>query len=204
MRKCDRDSAIQEARTRGSISVILMLFLIMFVSCILGGMVLLGRWHRIVNIQIRLDECAGRTALEMRKLLNFIEAQNSRIKIYRAAVVSSVAFPAAIPYLKKILQIEAVVRKAYITSWKINKATSSVIGACGRVSDRVLRFPDLPWSEIPPDWIGAKPLEWATPSVRREETELRILIFRHPRYGGAKVRVHEQTNDWIAEWAGIR
>jgi hypothetical protein len=187
-----------EARQRGGFATLPLAFLLAaLASAALGLLGLQETWRRQVQVQLRLDHCAGEAALELATIQRAISSQNRRIHAARAAKAAALAagqaqIAAAATATLELLgrsqdlqRLRWVVLQSRFAGWK-----SCTPNPMGRLS----RPGPLPWHRPPPDPIGLRPLEWP------REIPRRIAIhFRHQNRS-SHASVSESKSRWVASY----
>ncbi|MCM0607069.1 MAG: hypothetical protein KA715_13350 [Xanthomonadaceae bacterium] len=169
------------------------LWVSLFFICIVSFFGLFGvqaAWRKAISSQWEADHSLARTMMDFRDKMNAIESSNSRMEKIRAAIAAAplaVIFnPGLITTLKAALQVEALMQKERVVSWKMKQGW-------GLITHSTL--PDLPWSIDPPDLIGERPLRWIGASeyflggrqVKQRRSE--VYVYRkqdslwHARFG---------------------
>jgi hypothetical protein len=184
---------------RGLMSLPLAFTLVAICGATFGTFLYFEAVKRAVRIQLEIDECAGRAALDLRDHQNRIESGNRRIRALRASIAGATALaPEALTALKASLKAEVAIQEGVLARWKYLAVSWSTMGApCGKHRDRGL-LPAPPWGRSPPDPIGERPLEWT--GIGRKQLLIRMMHV--PRRTTVRVRENENENRWMAEWLG--
>lgn len=157
-------------------------------------------WKKQAETQLRLDECVGRKAQELKSLLTQLTQSNTRmIWARRAALAAAVLSPDALAAIRAELEIELTLQEALRLKWRGEGVVSALRSSCEGLRVLPIRFPLLEWSRLPPDFIGPQAFEWMEP-----DPEFTLLFSASRHESSAKVK-NEQIgkNHWIARWAGL-
>jgi len=148
------------------------------------GLGLIGLERNLKNItelQLRLDRCVGKTAIEYKNTLTKIEKINKKIKVARIALALSNIEPEAAMALSVYLKKLIFSQNLLITKWRAKNVLWLSNKLCKKNSDLSGPMPTLPWVRDPPDMLGQKPLRWTG-----KHTEVfRIWLYHKPRYSSA-------------------
>jgi hypothetical protein len=140
------------------------------------------QWRRIVSIQMGLDQSVGKTALELRDLMNKIEALNAIMIKTRTAIAAQTVLGLPLqPAARVALEAQAKIQDGLLLVWKIKNT-----------------FPILHWERLPPDILGPQPLRWMG------NNEVQIKKYRFPRKSFARVfKGALNGKTWSAEWSNF-
>jgi hypothetical protein len=156
-------------------------------------------WTRKVRIQLEIDRCAGRAALELRDHLGSLERSNQTLRALRAAVAASLASgnPGAISAARAATTASARLQDLEILSWKQRQIRWILEPECR--SSPPGGLPDLPFRRPPPDLWGDQLLQWRTDVPR----QFSIRVRRNGRHSVSFVfsRADER---WTASWSPPR
>ena len=166
------------------------------------ALILLGlslHWRHLVELQLRLDNCVGSTALSLKSRLNSIDTMNTEIKILRASI--AVSPPHLKPALQAALGALAIAQEVKIQGWKIKQVLWIAQRGCDGKSDLALPLPGLHYSRAPPDAIGPQVTTWDS----GEPQELRIRIRRASRFAAAETGKKDSyaisnRKNWKSQW----
>ena len=160
-------------------------------------------WRHLVELQFRLDNCVGNTALALGSRLNSIDRMNVEIRILRASI--SVSPPYLKPPLERALTVVVLAQEFLIEEWKLKQITWMARRGCDEKSDLALPLPSLHYSREPPDAIGPQVANWDAD----EPKKLRIKIRRASRFAAAEVGKPEGENaisnrkNWKSQWTNF-
>jgi hypothetical protein len=161
---------------------------------------LLRSTRKQTEIQLRLDECVGRKAQELKSLLKTLTASNTRMKWVRRSAVVALLAPDALEAIQAELEIELALQEGLRLKWQAQSLVAVAGKACPQVQALALRYPLLNWNRLPPDAIGPQAFEWEEPSP-----EFDFLFVASPHQSAATVKGALNEKDrWIAEWTGLR
>jgi len=188
----------------GSFSVPMALILILVSSSAWGMVSLQSKWRKLVETQLRLDACVGKTALEFSRKMNLIENSNIRMKVIRATLLPASLEPSARSALQVALQAEFLWQETQLKLWRLKQATWILKRGCDSKSDIALPLPLMPWIREPADFLGPRPLRRTKEHVK----EFKIALSHLPRHAAAKVsspngdksNVLYKTDNWRATW----
>lgn len=188
---------------RGSLQVLLALFLVVL---FIGGMGVLGLfrlWRFQVETQFRLNQCVGIAAHSLRDTLNSLVSLNGKIRRLRAAIAAIGWWePWLRPPLEAALEV-VVVRQDFLkVKWNLQRQKWSLTNGCGNRRDHALPLPELHYVRDPPDDLGPQPLHWEgePPGI------LRIAISHQARAAVAELGgdidegILGQRQDWVTRW----
>ncbi len=168
----------------------------LMVSTITGAS-LLGlhiHWRHLVELQLRLDRCVAKTALQMRDLNSAIEAANLRMTALRVSIAATSLAPSARVGLEAALRAEAFIQQSRLNRWRAKQAWWALKRGCDGFSDDLTLLPSLPWVTEPPDLLGPRPLHWP-------ETEEHLFIIKLSRASRrSAARVERDLDHWNAHW----
>ncbi len=163
----------------------------------LGCLAIAQHWTRTVRIQLEIDRCTGRAALELRNHLGSIERSNETLGVLRAAVAASLATgnPGAISAARAATTAAARLQDLELLSWK-QRQLRWILGPECRSSPPATALPDLPFRRPPPDLWGERLLQWQSPAPRRFSIRVRRNGRRSESFifSGADER-------WSASWS---
>jgi hypothetical protein len=157
-------------------------------------------WRRKVKLQLRLDACVEKTALELESIQTQIENANHRMQIERAAAIAA-AGPtagASLRAAKVVLTAEMVYQEVLRTKWRARQALWIGQRGCDRKSDAFLPLPGLEWWRPPEDPVGPSALEWKG----AKERGLAIRLWNGNRFSAARVApdLKFSGKKWRAKW----
>jgi|GEM_PF-6188316 len=171
----------------------------------IGAWSVLHQWRGRVALQLRLDECVGKTARLIERDRNRLERSNHVIQALRASILAATVQPELRPPLVAALRVEflgqELLRKkllAQAVQWLVQRG-------CGSRADIPLPFAASGWFRLPDDWIGPRPLQW-DPGIKRE---VRLVLSRNGRVAAARVydrglkresNAITTENTWQSEW----
>ncbi|MBC7386434.1 MAG: hypothetical protein H7301_09790 [Cryobacterium sp.] len=147
----------------GSVTIPFLVLSVILATSAISAIGYAVMWKSKMNLQLRLDSCAERTALELIKLQNLIEAANARMKIERATA-AALAVPSGGSSLKvaqATLLAEKMIQDGFRNGWKIREASWILKRGCSGLNDSFLPLPKMKWWRPPDDPIGPLPLEWS-------------------------------------------
>ncbi len=78
----------------------------------------LRHWRFEVALQLRLDRCVGKTAMDLKRSLDAIEGENAEIRRIRMALLALTLEPPAKAALESALLIEAGRQEAELALWE--------------------------------------------------------------------------------------
>lgn len=160
-------------------------------------------WQRMAELQLRLSECVGRQARELRDVLENVEGDNTQIRWIRASIASAtIAAPELLPALRAALRAKVLQQDARLAAWKVRRGIWLARLGCGKPGDWPRPLPRLPWVRPLPDAIGSKPL--APEPGQPFPARFRIEVHHLPRAAAAEVRKPETGAGWSASWARPR
>jgi hypothetical protein len=187
-------------RERGMISAALVLGVGAIAAAAFGLLFALHRHHRLTRLQLELDTCAGRAALELRATQRAIEGANRRMRAERAAAAATtVLLPPAAAALKAALTAEVALQDLRRQSWELRRLSWLAAAGCG-TGAAPPPLPALAWHRPPPDSLGPRPLEWRPGAGRR----LKITLRHRHRGSAAVVEDRSKGGDWRAQWVSER
>jgi hypothetical protein len=165
-------------------------------ACLSVGML----WRAKVKLQLRLDACVEKAALELESIQSAIEAGNTRMRIERAAAVAA-AVPtagASLRAAKVVLTAEMVFQETLRAKWRLRQGKWILQRGCDGKQDAFLPLPSLEWWRPPEDPIGPMALEWKG----RKENGLRIRLWNSNRFSSALVATNSApgAKKWKAKW----
>ncbi len=168
-----------------------------------GVLVFLRNTRSLAEVQLRLDHCISKTALELRSKLNSIESSNGRIRIIRLALIADPE-PSTRTLLETTLFKEVLEQELHLTQWKGRQLSWIALSGCDQKGDRIYPLPKIPWIRDPPDAVGLQPLRWSANSAKNFHIELE----HSPRQSAARVfqgrtaeGVEDVASKWSAQWA---
>lgn len=168
-----------------------------------GFWLLLRGWRARVETQLRLDLCTAHAAIRLKASLERIDAANARVRTLREAIAAAALFPQAQAPLRTALAVQAGFLQAELMGWRIYSGAwiagvARVPGLeCLRLSDTRLPLPSLPWTSVPPDALGPRPLAW-TGAPGPTPYAISIGLSHPPRHSHSEVYRHE--NLWQLRW----
>lgn len=161
---------------------------------------ILRLWRHHAETQLRLDQCVGHTALELKERLKSIDSSNLIIKGLREAIAAAQAslHPELIPPLQEALEGEVFEQEAVQAKWDFAQASWIARRGCdGKSGDLGIPLPSMQWMRPPPDLLGQRPLVW----TGSHPADLRIQLIHLPRAAAARVSERTDTKgDWHAKW----
>jgi hypothetical protein len=154
-------------------------------------------WTRLVRVQLELDRCVGRAALEFRGHLDSLERSNQRLRVLRAAVGAALASgnPAAISAARGATSAQAGLQDLELLKWRHRQIRWILEAEC-RSRPPAPGLPDLPFRRPPRDLWGETPLEWDAESPRR----FSLIATRAGRQARAFVVGQKGSPAWAASW----
>jgi hypothetical protein len=185
---------------QGVLHVPLAMFTTLAVLTGLGLWGLLHHWKYLTRTQLRLDQCTGETALELKTKLTEISSANDRIKELRIAEAATTLSPEASAGLRALVEAEALRQEELRASWIVRQGTWSLRSGCGSPGDQTAPLPGLSWHRVVPDTLGEKPL-------RLEElpSSFHFELKHSPRGSAAEVfRGGSHESNWYARWIAPR
>lgn len=165
-------------------------------ACALAFFAIGNHWTRQVRVQLELDRCVGRAALEFRGHLGSLERSNERLRVLRAAVAAALASgsPAAISAARAATSAQAKLQDLELLKWRHRQMRWNLEAECRpRMLDAGL--PDLPFRRPPRDLLGESPLDWD----KRRPRRFSIAAARAGRQARAFVFGRTGT-EWSASW----
>jgi hypothetical protein len=202
MRTAPRTALFAENRTSeaGSVTFPLLLLVVVLTGAMLACLSIGLLWRRKVKLQLRLDACVEKTALELESIQTQIESANRRMRIERAAALAA-AGPtagASLRAAKVVLTAEMVYQEVLRAKWRARQALWIAQRGCDRKSDAFLPLPSLEWWRPPEDPVGPSALEWQG----SKEGGLAIRLWNGNRFSAARVAVGTNTLErkWRARW----
>lgn len=194
MRGAYRNSIFTENRPTevGSVAVPLILL-----SVVLGGagfstLAYATLWRSKVGLQLRLDRCVEKVALDLVGIQNAIEASNLRMKVERAAAAAAAApsLGGSIEAARPVLAAEVAFQESKRIQWLVRQARWIAERGCDRGSDLFFPLPSLKWTRPPEDTLGPRPLDWDGKNTRIE-----IRLWRTNRFSQARVARSDEKRD---------
>jgi hypothetical protein len=168
-------------------------------------------WKKQAEIQLRLDECVGKKALELRSMLGTLTSSNTRMKwIRRSAAVAAFLSPEALEAIQAELIAEVALQEGLRLKWRAEGVTAALGRSCNGLRVLPIRYPVLEWARLPPDPIGPQAFEWPESP---QDPSFFILLSSSNHQSAAQV---ERSKDgpqknaknikdrWAARWAGLR
>ncbi len=190
---------------RGSVTLFSISLLTVFVGTALSLFTLMKHWRAEIATQLSLDRCVQKYALDAKNLIEDLESSNRKIKATRASIVVSTPLaPELLPALQLALDGLKIYQELKIIQWREKQFGWLVRVGCNLTIDISKPFPSLPYTQLPPDALGATPLE-ETPLMRTyEEKGMQLYLRQGHRYSAAKILANKQTlfRSWQALWAG--
>ncbi|MGZ3698832.1 MAG: hypothetical protein ACXWP5_11870 [Bdellovibrionota bacterium] len=186
---------------RGSISAPLVLALIAITLAGMGTWGVMRHWRKLVETQLRLDQCTGEAALTLKAVLQAVERENAAIHATRASIaVAQAANPPAVPALEGALTVLVAKQEIDVARWKAAQVAWWLKRGCGSPGDLAPPLPELRWERGIPDTLGPQALEWVGPMPG----EFRILARHAPRTAAAHVKGEGNgIHHWKAEWCSV-
>lgn len=129
-------------------------------SCILiltslGLWSLLHHWKGLMEIQLHLDHCTGKTAMDLKNKLEEIQRANEHILKLRAAEAAAlIAAPETVPALKALVVAEAIRQESLRGLWALKQTEWTLGAGCGERGDFTLPLTSLNWVRSPEDGLG--------------------------------------------------
>jgi hypothetical protein len=186
---------------KGSMHLLLAVLLFFLTMSGFGVWSISRRWRHLVETQLRLNQCVGQVALQLRDSLNTLALANQRIYQVRLAMVAAVAEPSLLPALKTALQALVVQQEVAQIRWKVARARWLLPKACGNQPDLGLPLPGIPVTREVADILGPRPLRWTgqMPSV------FYVRRLHSPRATSARIEGGSygnpgETAKWRATW----
>lgn len=184
---------------QGSMHIPLLVGLSILSMCGFGTWGLLRQWRHLSELQIQLDECAGKTALEFRRTLNRIDFLDNTIAVLRVSLAVSTIDPPGRASLQALLEAAVTAQNVVIDLWQAKSMLASLpfAGCSGATFESV---PGIPWHRGPPDLLGSPPLRPNRISAKPEA--FRIEANHHPRAAAAEVKEVGSglSKKWTAKW----
>jgi hypothetical protein len=180
-------------KEEGSVTLPLSLVLAVSIAFGLGTWGLLRNWRSLVEIQLRLDRCAGETARELRVTLRRTRDLNQAIFVARTTLAATVVAPQVAALARKALQAAVAGQEMLIAGWNLKRGLWLARQGCGG-GGRAASLPALPWTRDPPDLIGPQALRWTG------GRELRIQLSHGPRHAAAVIEGDLKDGDWRLSW----
>ena len=147
----------------------------------LGTLGLMRNWRKLTEVQLRLDRCVGKVAMELRNEQNSIESANRRMEMLRVAIPPAAIYPAVAAALQRALELQALLEEVTLRRWQARRIAWMLERGCDHSRDFPRPLPAMPWIHDPPDPVGARPLRWP-PDAR---LEFRIQLNHSPRHAAA-------------------
>ncbi len=158
----------------------LVILLVMISSSGAGMLGLLQLWQKKVRIQLTLDECAAKLALELRETQQELERLNLLVTAARAAQTPEAAIAAA------------ALQEGLLLRWDLRRVVQLRQSQCPVPALHLPEFlKPLPWRRPSSDPLGPRPLVW-------EGGELRMHLARFGRK--THVSVRRQEGRWVASF----
>lgn len=156
----------------------------MLVTGIWGVMGLGFGWSHAVKAQLLCDRKVGKSALEIKRLFNTLEAFNRTIRMLRAALAADLE-PASRTQLMTALSTAVRIQGALLLSYYVQP----------------IPLPPHAWTRPPPDLLGERPLEWRKPG----QPHIQVVMSKEFRHSWAVVFRKESKDDlwngvWSARW----
>lgn len=179
-----------EINAKGSIHPLMLALLMVAVLLGYGTWAILRHWRSAVATQLRLDQCVGKKAHELRDTMNALVFDNKRIREVRIALAAATLKPIAIPPLKATLLALVAHQEFYRAQWTMKQIKWLSQLGCGKARDAAHSLPSLGLTRLPADALGSQPLEW---SGGQAVTEYRIQAGHSPRFAAAVVRAARES-----------
>jgi hypothetical protein len=155
-------------------------------------------WRRQVELQYRLDRCAGKVALDAQANLVEIEKLNLGIHAARAGVAANLPFPPADVPFRNALEL-LVLRQRWIEArWMARETAWLLRRGCDSRADFVIPLPSFPFSRPPPDPLGSQALVWSGDA----EPRFAFHVRHPPRQATAVIEGESNafSRRWKARW----
>jgi hypothetical protein len=185
---------------RGSLLIPFLLMTTIFAISGFGVWGLMRSWKAQAETQLRLDECVGKKAQDLKAILSQLTQSNTRmIWVRRSALAAAFLAPDALAAIRAELAIELALQEGLRLKWQGEGAAAALGRSCEGLRVLPIRYPLLEWSRLPPDFIGPQAFEWIEP-----DPEFTLLFSASKHWSSAKVQ-DEKTgkNHWIARWADL-
>lgn len=168
------------------------------------GILLLGTWKLLdaskqqIELQLKLDHCAGTYARELRAVHNQTERSNDRISQIRAALAASSLLPPARAALQAALSVEVMLQQARLTAWKIQSIKLRTQPSCRPTRHSLVSAPiDPGWKRIDAaDALGPRPMRYLGPPVLSVESRAGMRTSR----ARLKRSASPLSATWSATW----
>ena len=126
-------------------------------------------WRKLVEVQLKLDNCVADVAQDLRWNLNFIESTNLAMKSVRILIPPSLIVPGTTAVLKDALLALEFAQKGILGVWQVKRNVYRVKCRFFGPSDHL---PDMSWERPLPDVIGQNALTWKEGSSKELEVQL--------------------------------
>ncbi len=136
-----------------------------------------------METQLRLDQCIGKKAWELRDTLKLLSQRNQEIQKLRIAIQAAYLQPELIPPLETALMGVVAHQEFTLLNWQKNQIQWLATKGCGRKGDYPIPLPSLHFLRKPPDRLGPHPLQWKGSFP----TAFHLQAGHPPRYAAAKV-----------------
>ncbi len=189
---------------RGALSLPMAIALMAIAIAGMGIWGLLRHWRHQVELQLRLDRCVGKTALDLKRSLLAIEGENAEIRRIRIALLALTLEPPAKAALESALLVEVGRQETELALWEGRRLAWLARRGCDGRGDSPVPLPGQSWQRDPPDVNGPQPLRW-TLGVGKK---LHIELVHLPRAAAAEVTGNRTKgafhvdvgSDWRANW----
>ncbi len=190
-------------RVRGSFHLPLCWFVFTFVMVGFGVLGFLRNWRKLVETQLRLNQCVGEVALELRETLNLLGDSNQKINSLRLAIPAARIQPYLLTSLEVALAQIVASQEVLLFRWEIQKRKWFSLQGCGYPGDWAIPLPELSLRRNPPDSIGSQPLQW----LGEEPSEFYLQIVHRSRGAAAQVErgsLDKKNKKWSATWTNLQ
>ena len=197
--RISRDKRIQQD---GIFHIPLVLFTLILALTGFGLWGSMQGWRNKVGIQLRLNQCVGEAALELRDCLDSIAGNNHRMHVTRAAIATAIlAQPEAVPGLQSLLQVLKASQEVQRYRWRMRQIQWGVRRGCGG-GDLPYPLPGIKVFRPPPDPLGESPLEWD----EQKSQSFYLQLIHLPRISTARVEGGSignllESKKWKASWS---
>ncbi len=183
---------------RGSLSLALLFVLSLLLVTGLGIWGFARHWRILAEIQLSIDRCVGRKALELSETQDGIIAANREILALRISRGAATLLPAAIPAIEAALAAEVLRQTIALAVWEARRVEWLMRGGCSGARGLAMPLPSLSWVRDPPDALGPGVLRW----TGAENAVFRLKLHHSPRVAAAWVYAEggSSNGNWKTSW----
>jgi hypothetical protein len=199
-----KSDSISKTGSKGSPGILLLPlgFAFLFFSfALFGTWGVLRKSRQLVELQLRLDQCVGQVALDLKAKMTGLEKSNALIKATRAALLIDPE-PSSRAGLTLTLQGAVVFQEAILFAWTNRRRVWQIRQGCDLKQDLAIPLPKIQMTREPPDALGPKPLSWPEPISQDFYIQLTAL----PRHSAAEIKKkgdRYESSGWKAKWTSV-